>query len=335
MRKIKDLKGNWSNYDTLLEAYNLCKIGKSYRDYVLSYEMKLATHLMALQEKLENGNYTPKPMREFYIFEPKMRLIQAPYFEDRIVHHALLIAIQKHIEHKFYKHSYACQKGKGVHAASLKLASWIKNPELTLFLKLDISKFFYSINHDKLESLIREYIDCEDTLKLLKLFYRSDVGIGLPLGNVTSQLLANLFLTKLDNFVKRELKASRYIRYMDDFIILDSDREALRAFKLRIEKFLGTIGLKLNPKLRLDKISKGIDFCGYRHWPGKRLLRKKTLYKFARATNMQLEKSISSYLGAGKNTQSFRYMTELIGSVCTEKIKGNTHRFIIKHGKKK
>jgi len=335
MRKIEDLKGIWSDYDTLLEAYERCKMGKSYRDYVLSYEIRLATHLMALQEKLENGTYTPKPMREFYIFEPKMRLIQAPYFEDRIVHHALLSAIQRHIERKFYRHSYACQKGKGVHAASLKLASWIKNPEMQYYLKLDISKFFYSIRHEKLDTLIREYIGCEETLKLLELFYRSDSGVGLPLGNVTSQLLANLFLTPLDNFVKRELKAKRYIRYMDDFIILGPDRDALKACKPMIEEFLDTISLKLNPKYRLEKISRGIDFCGYRHWPGKRLLRKKTLYKFTRVAGMQLEKSVASYLGAGKGTQSFRYMTEHIGSVCTEKIKGNTHKFIIKHGKKK
>lgn len=319
----------------MLEAFEKCKTGKSYRDYVLSYEMKLATRLMELQEKLESGTYLPKPMREFYISEPKIRLIQAPYFEDRIVHHALLIAIQRHIERKFYRHSYACQKGKGVHAASLKLSSWIRNPEMRFYLKLDISKFFYSIQHEKLEVLIREYVGCEETLKLLSLFYRSESGVGLPLGNVTSQLLANMFLTQLDNFVKRELKAKRYIRYMDDFIILGKDREALKALKPLIEDFLNTTGLKLNPKYRLEKIARGIDFCGYRHWPGKRLLRKKTLFRFSRCAKMQLEKSVASYLGAGKNTQSFRYMSELIGSVCTEKIKGNTHKFILKHGKKK
>lgn len=257
MRKIENLKGIWSDYDTLLEAYERCKMGKSYRDYILSYEIRLATHLTALQEKLEIGTYSPRPMREFYIFEPKMRLIQAPYFEDRIVHHALLIAIQRYIERKFYRHSYACQKGKGVHAASLRLASWIKNPEMQFYLKLDISKFFYSIQHEKLEALIREYIGCEETLRLLTLFYRSESGVGLPLGNVTSQLLANLFLTPLDNFIKRELKAKRYIRYMDDFIILGKDRESLRVLKPQIEEFLGTIGLRLNPKYRLEKLEEG------------------------------------------------------------------------------
>lgn len=335
MRKLENLKSIWADYDTLLEAFELCKIGKSFRDYVISYEMKLATNLMELQAKLESGTYAPKPMREFFIFEPKVRLIQAPYFEDRIVHHALLIAIQRHVERKFYRHSYACQKGKGVHAASLQLASWVRNPEMQYYLKLDISKFFYSIDHGKLETIIGKYIGCEETKQLLALFYRSETGVGLPLGNVTSQLLSNLFLSPLDNFVKRELKAKRYIRYMDDFIILGSSRETLKDYKPMIEEFLGGWNLKLNSKYRLEKIAKGIDFCGYRHWPRKRLLRKKTLFKFSRCAKMNLEKSVASYLGAGKNTQSFRWITEFIGAVCCPEIKGNTHKFIMKHGKKK
>jgi retron-type reverse transcriptase len=334
MKKITNCKEIWTDYDVLLHAFNRCKDGKSFRDYVLAYELNLATNIASLQKRLIEGTYCPRPMREFYIYEPKTRLIQAPYFEDRIVHHALLFAIQRHIERKFYYHSYACQKGKGVHAASLKLASWVKSTDVFYYLKLDLSKFFYSIDHQKLLPLIEGYVDCVETLRLLKLFFMSESAVGLPLGNVTSQMLANLFLTPLDNYVKRVLKVKRYIRYMDDFIILEADITKLRGYKILIAQFLGEQKLKLNPKFRVDKISKGIDFCGFRHWPGKRLIRKKTLYKLNRALRKPKRDVIVSYLGLTKDTQSFRYIIKMIAEKCCNEIRHITHKFTLRHRKK-
>jgi len=274
-------------------------------------------------------------MREFYIYEPKMRLIQAPYFEDRIVHHAILAAIQAHIQKKYYRHSYACQTGKGVHASSLKLGSWLKDSNVKYYLKLDLSKFFYSIDHNLLTKVIDRYVECQDTVTLLKLFYESQSGVGLPLGNVTSQMLANLFLTPLDNYVKRKLSARRYIRYMDDFIILGKEKHELAEMKAKISHFLTDWKLSLNPKFRIEKVSKGVDFCGFRHWQTKRLIRKKTLYRFGKAVRHQDENAIVSYLGMAKGTQSFRYMSEMTGRDCTNKIKGIVYRFIMKNMRKK
>lgn len=334
MKKITNCKAIWTDYDVLLNSFQRCKEGKSFRDYVLAYELNLASNIANLQKRLLDGSYRPRPMREFYIYEPKVRLIQAPYFEDRIVHHAILAAVQRHIERKYYRHSYACQMGKGVHAASLQLNSWVKNPANIWYLKLDLSKFFYSIDQAKLSDLVATYIDCPDTIELLKRFYESESGVGLPLGNVTSQMLANLFLTPLDNFVKRELKAKRYIRYMDDFIILADNKEELKLQKTRISDYLQLWNLKLNPKFRIEKVIKGIDFCGFRHWPDKRLIRKKTLYKINRALRKPKREVIVSYLGLTKDTQSFRYITKTIAVKCCDQIRALTNKYIRKHRKK-
>lgn len=320
MQRKGDLKHLWCNYDALLDAWWEVKRNKGCYFSILDYELNLAVNLSNLLIRLENECYEPYPLRSFYIHEPKTRLIEAPHVEDRIVQHALLNVIRPIIERRFIDQTYACRKFKGTHASNDQLKSYLVNYKSQgYYLKIDIRKFFYSINHEVLEHQLGRILKCKKTLQLLSKFYENTAGVGLPLGNVTSQLLANLALNPIDHFVKRVLKFKHYVRYMDDMVLLSTSKDDLHNAITLLEIEINTLGLVLNSKTKISRIVDGIDFVGYRTWYNRRVIRKRSLYKIKRKLRKDANLNrVASYLSHAMRTNSIVYVIKQILSVSPE-----------------
>ena len=314
MKRIGNLKQYWCNYEALLTAWHEVRKDKTYHHQILAFENNLAVNLTRILTEIENNSYQGKPTRDFYITDPKKRLIQAPHLEDRIVQHALLKVIRDLIENRFIDQTYACRTGKGTHKASGLLKSYlITYKNNGYYLKIDVKKFFYSINHKILEHQLKKIIKCKPTLELLKKFYHNDSGIGLPLGNVTSQVLANLALSPVDHFIKRILKIKHYIRYMDDFILLCKSKLKLKLILKNIKRLLAHLHLTANEKTQIGLIKNGIDFVGYRTWFTHKIIRKRSLYKIKRILKKFPDQNrISSYMSHSKQTASLLYVVRQI-----------------------
>lgn len=280
-----------SSFDNLYKAYRLVRCGKRHKRIQQEYEFNLELNLVKLQRKLKNPcRYHPKGYNKFTIYEPKMREIAAPSFEDRIVHRAIFRIIEPMIRENFVPMTYACIKDRGTHKAVEDLQTSVQKlgAEDNFFLKTDIRKYFNSINHKVLKKLLRKHLNSKKTLILLNKIidsyhYKSQKGI--PLGNVTSQLFANVYLNELDHFVFNNFGDKDYpvyFRYMDDFILLSENKDFLIQTRDKIANFLKSeLKLKLHSRKRLiQRIKFGIDFCGYRVFENKILLRKKTLRRF-------------------------------------------------------
>ncbi|MDP3444564.1 MAG: RNA-directed DNA polymerase, partial [Ignavibacteria bacterium] len=202
------------------------------------------------------------------------------------------------------------------------------------YLKIDIKKFFYTIDHKVLNSQLNRIIKCKPTLKLLKKFYENESGKGLPLGNVTSQVLANLALTPIDNLIKRYLKCKHYIRYMDDLIILSDNKAQLQFALFFIKRLLKTLELDVNEKTQIGMIRDGIDFVGYRTWFNNRIIRKRSLFKIKRVLKKYPDiNRIASYLSHSKRTGSLIYVVKQIIKVAVDFIEF-IKKWLIKNNKK-
>jgi retron-type reverse transcriptase len=314
MKRIGNLKKEWCTIEALMQAWKEVRKNKTYHSKILEYESNLIPNLNRILEQLESDTYQVKPTRNFYITDPKERLIEAPHLEDRIVQHAILNSIRDTIEKRFIRQTYACIRERGTHNASDLLKKYlISYKNGGYYLKLDIRKFFYSVDQNSLEIELRKILKCEKTINILRKFYINDGGKGLPLGNVTSQILANLALNPLDHYIKRVLKIRHYIRYMDDLILLSLNKLELKNALEKIKNLLSGLKLELNGKTFLGLIAKGIDFVGYKTWFNSRLIRKRSLYKIKRTLkkepNMQ---RISSYLSHAKMTNSLLYVVKQI-----------------------
>jgi RNA-directed DNA polymerase len=316
------LKNIWCNYDALLQAWQEVRTGKTCHYSILQYENNLACNLNDLLDRLINNTYEVRPTRDFYVWEPKKRFIQAPHLEDRIVQHALMNAIRDTIENRFIHDTYACRKGKGTHAASARLQQFlIAYKNVGYYLKVDIEKFFYNINHKRLIKQLDCIIKDADTLDLLKKFFDNAEGKGLPLGSVTSQLLANLSLNPVDHLVKRYLHIQHYLRYMDDFVLLSTSKVRLNYCKGKIEEIVEYLGMRINHKTKIGKLKDGIDFVGYRTWYNCRLIRKRSLYKIGRTLKNDFNQNrMSSYLAHSKDTNSLPYVIKQIMQVVPDQV---------------
>lgn len=315
MKRYGSLKTKWCNYEALLVAFNQVKKGKSYHEEVIKYEMNLVTNLNNLLANLSNNTYRPKPLREFYVYIPKKRLIHAPAFEDRIVHHAIMNVIEPIIDKRFISDTYACRKNKGGHKASQKLQMFLSKSGCKKYLKLDIQKFFYSINHDSLIAELNKIIKDGDTIETLKLFFGNN-NVGLPLGNVTSQLLANLILNPIDHFIKRTLNRKYYIRYMDDMIILGDTKKELKEVWSLIKQEVQKYGLQLNSKSHVGDVKSGVDFVGYKTKSACKIIRKSTLYNIYKRLKKCNWETINSYLAHAKYSNSLSYLCKMIVAIC-------------------
>lgn len=264
--------------DNIHLAYRKARKGKRWQDTVKRFEDNLDENITQIQESLVGKIFTTSKYTQKTIYEPKERLIyKLPFNPDRIVQHAIMNITEPIWDALMIYDSYSCRKGKGIHAASKRTSEFIRRVNPGYCLKMDIQKFYPSINHDILFNIVQHKIKCHNTLNLMEdIIYSMPGGKNIPIGNYTSQWLGNLYMNELDQFLKHKHKVKHYIRYCDDFIVLHQDKKYLHELADIIENFIDQkldMGLSKND---VFPISHGIDFIGYRHFPNYVLVRKST-----------------------------------------------------------
>jgi len=306
------------SFKNLLEAYRKARLGRRDRKYVLDWEFNLEKRLISLQKELQKGRYAPGAYRYFYVCDPKKRLVATAPFKDRIVHHAICNIIEPIFDKSFIYDTYACREGKGLHPAVVRLEQFLKKKDAKYALKCDVEKYFDSVNHQILEGLLRKKIKDERLIQLLVMIIKSQkLPKGMPIGNLTSQLFAGIYLSKLDHFIKRRLRAKYYLRYMDDFLVLAPEKRALHQWREEIRKFLKD-ELDLNLKKSTGQVFPtylGVDFIGFVTFSTHRLVRKTSLRRFwtkAKKGNLSTD-SINSYGAHFGWADSFRLKKQLAG----------------------
>ncbi len=277
---------------SLFSAWKEFKRGKEKKLDVQRFAMALEENIFSLYRELQSGTYKHSAYDSFYVHDPKLRLIHKAEVRDRILHHAIVRAIEPLFESTFIFDSYSSIKGKGTHRAIMQLRAFAKilsvNHTKTVWaLQCDIRKFFDSVDHDILITFLQEHIQDRKLLSLLDHIISSietRPHKGVPLGNLTSQLFSNVYLNPLDHFIKDTLGVKYYIRYADDFIILSRDKVCLHNLIYPIKWFLKEkLTLSLHEKkLSIRKWHQGLDFLGYVSFPHHTILRTKTKKRMLR-----------------------------------------------------
>ena len=320
LHKSKNLFEQIVSLENLLFAWQEFRRGKRKKPDVAEFEMNLEGNLLGLHQKLKDGSFKPLPYFSFYISDPKLRHIHKACVTDRVAYQAVFRVLYPIFDRGFIYDAYSSRTNKGTHRAVKRLEGFCrklsKNYRRNIFiLKCDILNFFNSINHQILKSLIAKKVNDRKVLNLLDLIidsFSKDPGEGLPLGNVTSQLFANIYLNELDNFAKHSLKIKNYIRYTDDFVIISESRKYLESLIPQIADFLfDSLQLRLHPKkIILKKLSQGADFLGYVVLPHyvvirtktkrrmlRKLFEKQALLKQGLLDRKHFNQSLQSYLG--------------------------------------
>lgn len=290
-------------------AYLDARKGKRKKKACFEFESNLGANLIDLYDRLHNGTYIPDQYFQFTIYEPKERLIHAPSFRDVVVQHAIYRIIYDVFNNTFINTSFACRVGYGTHKASDYAQKALRYYDSTLYsLRLDIRKFFYSIDRKILRKLIERKIKDVKLVDAMMLFAEKDGLVGIPIGNLLSQIYALIYLNPLDHFVKRVLKIKHYVRYVDDFILFGLSRKQCLDIKSTIIKFIKkNLCLELS-KSTIQKIKKGVNFVGYRTWQNKRFIRKHSLYKFSKSLKKGKQDSVVSILGHARKTNSLLFL---------------------------
>lgn len=297
-----------TSVENLLLAWREFLPGKRHKPDVQVFGHRLMDNVLALHRELAAGAYRHGPYTHFRIADPKPRDIHKATVRDRLVHHAIYRVLYPFFSRTFMADSFSCQLGKGTHAAMQRFQAFgrqvSRNSTRTCWvLKCDIRKFFASIDHATLLRLLAERIPDPGIFALLQEVIQSfswASGIGLPLGNLTSQLLVNIYLTPFDQFVKHHLRAKHYVRYADDFAILANDRAWLEQRIPAIQDFLkAQLNLDLHPrKVSIQTLASGVDFLGWVHFSNHRVLRTVTKQRmFRRLADHPEEATVQSYLG--------------------------------------
>jgi retron-type reverse transcriptase len=267
---------------------------------------------------LKLKKYTHSAYEEFKISDPKPRVIHKAQVRDRLLHHAIYRHLYPFFTKTFIADSYSCRLGKGTHKAVKRFNDFYlkvskNNTKQVWVLKCDIRKFFDSIDQKILLDILDLYIEDKEIMNLLRKiigsFHKNTVGVGLPLGNLTSQIFVNIYMNVFDQFMKHKLKAKYYIRYSDDFVILSDDKEWLETILVEIRIFLDTkLKLSLHPnKVFISTFSSGIDFLGWVNFSDHNVLRTVTKKKmFRRLVENQKEETQASYLGMLSHGNSYK-----------------------------
>ncbi len=323
MKRHGNLFDQITDIDNICLAYKKARKGKSWQNTISVFEEDIDENLFNIRDSLIEKSFTTSPYTEKTIYEPKQRIIyKLPFNPDRIVQHALMNILEPIWSGIFIYDSYACRVGKGIHAGSRRTMDFIRAVGPSGYcLKMDVSKFYPSIDHDIMFDIVQKKIKCKDTLWLLEnIIYSIPDGKNIPIGNYTSQWLGNLYLNELDQILKHEYRIKLYVRYCDDFILLHPDKKFLRQMAEEIESFLtDKLKLKLS-KCDIFPVSQGIDFLGYRHFPKHVLVRKST----AKRIKLRL-RDLPGKLLQGEITGD-QYMSS-VASTCGWLRWANTHNF--------
>lgn len=325
MKRYGNLWHQVVEFENLLIAARNAQKGKRFRDNVLAFNYNLEKELNQIQQELLTKTYQPGSYRTFRITEPKHRTISAAPYRDRVVHHALCNVIMPIFDRSLIFDTYANRWGFGTHRALHRFTQFARSSRYVL--QCDIRKYFPSIDHRILKSLLRRKIKCADTLWLIDtiidgsneqearivhfpgddLLTPLERRRGLPIGNLTSQCFANIYLSGFDHFVKEHLRIKKYLRYVDDFALFADDRELLVDAKPAIEDYLAGLRLQIHPiKSQLYKTEIGANFVGFRVLPDRIRVRSENLHRSRRRLR-QLQRDYKTHrLSFIKLTQSIQ-----------------------------
>lgn len=309
MKTYKNLYPQVYAWDNLYLAYRRARKGKRARAAVAAFEWDLEGNLVSLQDELAARTYRPGPYSSFYIHEPKRRLISAAPFRDRVAHHALCQVIEPIFERRFIYDSYANRKGKGAHRALDRCQTFARR--YSYVLPCDARQFFPSIDHAILRGLLAGKLRDADVMWLVDRILESGVGVlsagydaqwfpgddllaalrprGLPIGNLTSQFWANVYLNDLDHFIKRQLKCPAYLRYVDDMLLFADDKSQLRQWRAAVIDHLASLRLTLHENRAQPRpATEGIPFLGFIVYPTHRRLKRRKGILFRRRLKQRL-----------------------------------------------
>ena len=324
-KTIKNIYDNSVSFENLLKAHKKARCGKREKKKIILFELKLEQELLELEKKLKNGTYKHGGYTKFKIYEPKERIIMASEYKDRVVHRWYVEKfIKPYFVPQFISTSYAGIEGRGMHKASKDVQKAMRSAKSKwknyYILKMDVTKYFQNIDKRILWEILKRKMKDKKLLWLTREILLSTEGIvGLPLGNYTSQMFANIYLNELDQYVKHKLKCRYYYRYMDDMVIMCENKEIAKDSLNNITKFLKeNLKLTLNSKTRIFKDIQGVNFCGYkinekrlkiRHTSKCRMKRKLKRYtrqlKEGKITLPEIQRSIAGWLGYVKHADSY------------------------------
>lgn len=301
MKRVGGLYGQVICWKNLLYAAQRARRGKRFRPNVARFEYDVEFELLRLQHELNEQTYRPGPYRQFVIHEPKRRIISAAPYRDRVVHHALCNVIEPVFDARFIHDSYACRRGKGTHAAVARAGVFARRFQYVL--QADVQKYFPSVDHRILIEQVGRKIKDPRIMWLVELivshsgqqqgpkrwFAGDDLftpfqrPCGLPIGNQTSQFLANVMLDPLDHYIKEHLRIAGYVRYADDLLLFGDDKYHLDVVRDKLHQRFAELRLTLHPnKTVIYPVANGIPFLGYRLFSTHRLLSKKHVCRFRR-----------------------------------------------------
>lgn len=311
--------------ENLLATWDHFICGKRKKKDVIAFQLQLTDNLIQLHRELQNKTYKHGEYSAFNISDPKPRNIHKALVRDRVVHHLLYKELYWYFHERFIFDSYSCRKYKGTHKALDRFQFFAgkvsKNHTRPCYvLKCDVKKFFASIDQGVMMKVLDRHIEDPEIKwligQILKSFHTTALGIGLPLGNLTSQLLVNIYMHEFDMYIKQELRVKYYVRYADDFVILSEDKKYLESLLPKIESFLlDKLHLSLHPdKVFIQAYGLGVDFIGWTHFSHHRTIRTRTKRKiFKTLKHYPRPETINSYrglLGHG-NTYKLRKKLEI------------------------
>ncbi len=264
MKRANNLLPEIADPDNLRLAFWKARKGKSYSKPVRAYRADLDANLSLLREQILSGEVVVGKYHLFKIYDPKERQICAPSFSEQVLHHALMNVCHDRLEKVQIYDSYACRRGKGTYAALERAKAYTRKHKY--FLKLDVKKFFDTIQHNVLKSQLARLFKDQEVLNIFYQIidtYEAHPGRGVPIGNLTSQYFANHFLSGLDHYIKEQLRIKAYVRYMDDMVSWHDDKEELKKARKAISRYVeNELQCRLKPSL-LNFSSRGLPFLGY------------------------------------------------------------------------
>jgi retron-type reverse transcriptase len=343
---MKRYGGLWEaviRWPNLVLAARKAQRGKRNRQEVQQFNFDVENQLLTLAEELDSGTYRPGPFRSHWIARPKPRLISAAPYRDRVVHHALMNVLEPILDRHFHPDSYACRKGRGTHAAADRLQQLMRGHRYAA--QCDLRKYFPSIDHGLLKAAFRRLIkdskvlwlmdlivDCSNEQEPVPAWFAGDDLLapaarrrGLPIGNLTSQWFANWMLNGLDHFITSGLGLGAYVRYCDDFILLDNDPAKLKDAVGKIRERLAAMRLRLHEdRLAVKRVEAGLTFVGYRVRPTHRFVRKANIRSFRRRVRWMrrayagrridwpdIKPRLDSWMGHARQADSERLLARL------------------------
>lgn len=359
--KIRNVYDRIFSMENLYLAYENAIKSRRYNRDVLKFNANLWENLKSLQDRILSGQYRIEKYYIFYVYEPKKRMIMSINFEHRIVQWAIYRVINPLLVKGYIKDTYGCIGDRGPLDAMQRVRYWMEKSGRKkgkwYYLKLDISKYFYRINHEALKKILRKKIKDERLMKVIDGIIDCEhtpfglppgkspgevpveqrlFDVGMPIGNLLSQMFANIYLDALDQYCKRNLGIKHYVRYMDDIIIISDNKKMLNIWKERIRAFLEyELKLNLNRKTCIRPIAQGMEFVGYRIWKNRAVIRKSTSLKAKRKLKKIRELYRVRKLTFGKVTEIFMsYVGRLAYTDCRKLKKKMFEEMVLTHADK-